>query len=200
MLVSGSGDKTARIWDMNLGSCLFHLMIEESGGSETSPVDAGVTSVCVSPDGSLLAAGSLDTVVRLWDTSNGQLLDKLKGHSDSVYSVAFSPDGKFLVSGSLDKALKLWDLATLNREGNPPFNSLVKNEDNNALTPASQNAINNNNINNSNSNATNTPAIERGENGEKITSDRGFDPSRPSTTCTNTLLGHKVRLFFPTGV
>ncbi|WAQ81830.1 hypothetical protein PtA15_2A142 [Puccinia triticina] len=155
MLVSGSGDKTARIWDMTLGSCLFHLMIEETGGaSDGSAVDAGVTSVCVSPDGSLLAAGSLDTVVRLWDTSNGLLLDKLKGHNDSVYSVAFSPDGKFLVSGSLDKTLKLWDLATLNRDGNPPFNA--------ALT-----------------------------NGEKITSDRGFDPSRPSTSCTTTLTGHK---------
>jgi glucose repression regulatory protein TUP1 len=162
---------------MNLGSCLFHLMIEESGGADSSPVDAGVTSVCVSPDGSLLAAGSLDTVVRLWDTSNGQLLDKLKGHNDSVYSVAFSPDGKFLVSGSLDKTLKLWDLATLNREGNPPFTGLVKKED--GSNPAS---------------VANPPAIERGENGEKITSDRGFDSSRPSTTCTTTLNGHKVRL------
>ncbi|KAA1094067.1 proteinral transcription repressor [Puccinia graminis f. sp. tritici] len=176
MLVSGSGDKTARIWDMNVGNCLFHLMIEESGGADSSPVDAGVTSVCVSPDGSLLAAGSLDTVVRLWDTSNGQLLDKLKGHKDSVYSVAFSPDGKFLVSGSLDKTLKLWDLATLNREGNPPFNGLVKKED-----PANSAA----------SSLPNPPAIERGENGEKITSDRGFDSSRPSTTCTTTLIGHK---------
>ncbi|KAG0142826.1 hypothetical protein CROQUDRAFT_673304 [Cronartium quercuum f. sp. fusiforme G11] len=158
MLVSGSGDKTARIWDMEHGTCLFHLLIEDISVTENGPVDAGVTSVCVSPDGTLLAAGSLDTVVRLWDTSTGQLLDKLKGHKDSVYSVAFSPDGKFLVSGSLDKTLKLWDLSTLNRN-NAAGASLVKKED--------------------------------GENGEKVTTDRGFDSSRSSTVCTTTLTGHK---------
>jgi glucose repression regulatory protein TUP1 len=218
MLVSGSGDKTARIWDMKMGSCLFHLMIEESGGgggnnngsnNEGSPVDAGVTSVCVSPDGSLLAAGSLDTVVRLWDTSNGLLLDKLKGHKDSVYSVAFSPDGKFLVSGSLDKSLKLWDLSTLNRDGNPPFNNssllaTAKNDENNLLSQQSQPQQNVNTS--STSSSTSGPAnpsatslttltnVERGENGEKITSDRGFDPSRSSTACTTTLTGHKVMM------
>ncbi|KAI9623332.1 hypothetical protein KEM48_009492 [Puccinia striiformis f. sp. tritici PST-130] len=188
ILVSGSGDKTARIWEMSTGKCIYHLMIEEkptgdssttsaaatttAAGESTAPVDAGVTSVCVSPDGTLLAAGSLDTVVRLWDIHNGLLLDKLKGHSDSVYSVAFSPDGKFLVSGSLDRTLKLWDLSTLNRDGNPPFNhhhnQAGKGED---IHPAER--------------------AERGENGEKITSDRGFDSSRSTTLCTTTLSGHK---------
>lgn len=112
-LVSGSGDKTARMWDLETGSCLFTLAIEDITIAENGPVDAGVTSVVLSPDGKFLAAGSLDTVVRIWDAENGQLVDKLKGHKDSVYSVAFSPDGKFLVSGSLDKTLKMWDMASL---------------------------------------------------------------------------------------
>lgn len=198
ILVSGSGDKTARIWDMGSGNCLFHLVIEETlSGTDSGSVDAGVTSVCVSPDGSLLAAGSLDTIVRLWNTSNGQLLDKLKGHKDSVYSVAFSPDGKFLVSGSLDKTLKLWDLSTLNRDGNPSFNSIVKKEDsssnnNNPSNQSSSGPISSTNTNNnSNSGSNNLGSGDRGENGEKITSDRGFDSSRSSTVCTTTLAGHK---------
>ncbi|GAA5887385.1 hypothetical protein JCM5296_007120 [Sporobolomyces johnsonii] len=112
-LVSGSGDKTARMWDLETGSCVFTLAIDDITIAENGPVDAGVTSVVLSPDGKFLAAGSLDTVVRIWDAETGQLLDKLKGHKDSVYSVAFSPDGKFLVSGSLDKTLKMWDMATL---------------------------------------------------------------------------------------
>ncbi|GAA5914771.1 uncharacterized protein JCM6883_001086 [Sporobolomyces salmoneus] len=112
-LVSGSGDKTARMWDLETGACLFTLAIEDITIAENGPVDAGVTSVVLSPDGKFLAAGSLDTVVRIWDAENGQLVDKLKGHKDSVYSVAFSPDGKFLVSGSLDKTLKMWDMASL---------------------------------------------------------------------------------------
>lgn len=75
--------------------------------------DAGVTSVAISPNGQLVAAGSLDAIVRIWDVTTGGLLERLKGHRDSVYSVAFTPDGKGLVSGSLDKTLKYWDVTGL---------------------------------------------------------------------------------------
>lgn len=74
--------------------------------------DLGVTSVAISPDSRLVAAGSLDKVVRVWDAFTGQLLERLEGHKDSVYSVAFMPDGKTLVSGSLDKTLRMWQLGT----------------------------------------------------------------------------------------
>jgi len=83
--------------------------------NEPDAVDAGVTSVCISPDGRLVAAGSLDTVVRIWDVQTGQLVERLKGHRDSVYSVAFTPDGKGIVSGSLDKTLKYWDVRPILR-------------------------------------------------------------------------------------
>jgi general transcriptional corepressor TUP1 len=75
--------------------------------------DAGVTSVAISPNGQFVAAGSLDTVVRIWDVTTAQLVERLRGHRDSVYSVAFTPDGKGLVSGSLDKTLKYWDVSDL---------------------------------------------------------------------------------------
>lgn len=79
--------------------------------------DAGVTSVTISPDATLVAAGSLDSIVRIWDVASGTLLERLRGHRDSVYSVAFTPDGKGLVSGSLDKSLKYWDISVLASEG-----------------------------------------------------------------------------------
>ena len=52
-------------------------------------------------------------MVRIWDTRTGELLETLRGHSDSVYSVAFTPDARGLVSGSLDKTLKYWDVSRL---------------------------------------------------------------------------------------
>ena len=109
LIVSGSGDKTARIWDM-VDRTSKVLTINDADSHNN---DAGVTSVAISPNGQLVAAGSLDTVVRIWDVNTGILLERLRGHRDSVYSVAFTPDGKGLVSGSLDKTLKYWDVSAL---------------------------------------------------------------------------------------
>ncbi|KAF8320380.1 WD40 repeat-like protein [Clavulina sp. PMI_390] len=109
LIVSGSGDKTARIWEMDTGHCKVLEIIEPES------IDAGVTSVAISPDGRWVAAGSLDMVVRIWDVATGTLIERLRGHKDSVYSVAFSPDGRGLVSGSLDKSLKYWDIMPMVR-------------------------------------------------------------------------------------
>ncbi|KIJ62150.1 hypothetical protein HYDPIDRAFT_30699 [Hydnomerulius pinastri MD-312] len=109
LIVSGSGDKTARIWDMVEGTSKV-LTINDPDSMDS---DAGVTSVAISPNGQLVAAGSLDTVVRIWDVASGMLIERLRGHRDSVYSVAFTPGGKGLVSGSLDKTLKYWDVSGL---------------------------------------------------------------------------------------
>ncbi|CAA7264258.1 unnamed protein product [Cyclocybe aegerita] len=113
LIVSGSGDKTARIWDMMDGTSKV-LTINDPDSLNN---DAGVTSVAISPDGRFVAAGSLDTVVRIWDVATASLVERLRGHRDSVYSVAFTPDGKGLVSGSLDKTLKYWDVSGLGSGG-----------------------------------------------------------------------------------
>ncbi|XP_006458820.1 hypothetical protein AGABI2DRAFT_213207 [Agaricus bisporus var. bisporus H97] len=109
-LVSGSNESIG-IWDMVDGTSKF-LTIEDLGPSHSN---AGITSVAISPNGQYVAAGSLDTIVRIWNIRSGALVESLKGHSDSVYSVAFTPDWKGLVSGSLDKTLKYWNVEALGR-------------------------------------------------------------------------------------
>lgn len=148
LLFSGSGDSSVRIWEMENNSCKTVLSIDDQLiGDNGQPVDAGVTSVALSPDGRILAAGSLDNHIRIWDASTGSRLDKLRGHKDSVYSVVFAPDASWLVSGSLDKTLKIWDLGSIHNAlnnkqqessngGGSANNSPVKEEESQALIPS----------------------------------------------------------------
>ena len=90
----------------------------ETGESKVLSIEPETTggwvmSVAISPDGRFVAAGSYDSVVRIWDVASGELVERLKGYKNVVCSVAISPDGRGLVSGSRDKSLKFWDLTEL---------------------------------------------------------------------------------------
>ena len=78
-IVSGSYDKTLKVWD----------------AGTPSPPDPSPSLSLSAPT---LAAASLELKA-----------EKQSAHSNYVLSVAFSPDGKTIVSGSADKTLKVWD-------------------------------------------------------------------------------------------
>ncbi len=71
-----------------------------------------VNSVAFSPDGRMLASGSSDRTIILWDAARGERLRTLKEHTGLVTSVAFSPDGRRLASGSYDRTVILWGVGT----------------------------------------------------------------------------------------
>jgi WD40 repeat protein len=71
-----------------------------------------IKALAFSPNGRILASGSEDRVVRLWDAQTGSLVRALAGHAKGVEVVAFTPDGKLLVSSSADQTMKIWDVDT----------------------------------------------------------------------------------------
>ena len=73
-LISGSGDKTIKIWDMNTGKCVNTL----NGHSDL------IYSIALTPDGTRIVSGSRDKSVKIWDLQSGLCLKTLYRHSHYV--------------------------------------------------------------------------------------------------------------------
>lgn len=118
---STSLSKSVRLWNTETGEHVATLTTDENRGYFDR-----AWSVAYSPDGTLLAYGSWDGVVSLWDVSTRTEIASFEhgGHDDRIYSLAFSPDGTMLASGSGDGGptamphpIKLWDIAGRNLVG-----------------------------------------------------------------------------------
>jgi WD40 repeat protein len=92
-----------KLWDLN--GKLIHNFDGET-----------VTSIAFNPDGTILACGSSDSIIRLWN-KEGELIAMLEGHTADITCLAFSPDSRFLYSGSLDSTIRIWNLDTLESIG-----------------------------------------------------------------------------------
>ncbi|HEX6553860.1 MAG TPA: NB-ARC domain-containing protein [Ktedonobacteraceae bacterium] len=72
---------------------------------------AAVQALAFSPDEQMLATGSWDGTIKLWNLENGAWL-WLGQHTGSIHRLVFTPDGRTLVSGGDDAAIRLWDIST----------------------------------------------------------------------------------------
>jgi WD40 repeat protein len=101
-LVSGSLDKTIKIWNTTTGNL-----------QNTVTVRDRVQIFAITRDVNTLAfASSSAFTVQLGDLRNRRLFSTVSRHSQSVRLVIFSDDGKILIVGSKDQGIKIWRLTS----------------------------------------------------------------------------------------
>lgn len=101
-LASGGFDKWATLW--KAGSSEMKILRPQDGSA--------ITSLAFSNDGRLLATGSLNSGVRLWNLENNTLLHEFNNHRLGILAVAFSLDGKRLAAGSSNGLITFYDAQT----------------------------------------------------------------------------------------
>lgn len=97
-LAAASTGAYIRIWD-----------VTKIDGNEILRIEESVSLVAFSPDGTRISAAS-GSNVKIWDSSTGQELLTLRGHTGWVTDVVFSPDGKQLATTSFDGTAKVWSI------------------------------------------------------------------------------------------
>jgi WD40 repeat protein len=109
-MVTGSWDKTLRIWDLETGVVLKKM----EGHSDR------VRALTVSRDGQMIASADTGGEIIAWHGETGESLTKpIKAHSRQIYSVDFSPDGTVLATYSSDGMTKFWCTKTWQMRGEP---------------------------------------------------------------------------------
>lgn len=107
LLASGSGDSTARIWDMSDNSTSPNQLVLrhciQKGGTEV-PSNKDVTSLDWNCNGTLLATGSYDGYARIW-TTDGRLADTLGQHKGPIFALKWNKKGNYILSAGVSKKL-----------------------------------------------------------------------------------------------
>jgi WD40 repeat protein/transcriptional regulator with XRE-family HTH domain len=99
--VAGDGINLAKVWDAETGELLLNIDFGDT---------SALLDIAFSPNEKLAATGGWDRKAKVWDTTTGQILYILSGHTSYVNGVAFSPDGTRLATASWDHTARVWDI------------------------------------------------------------------------------------------
>ena len=97
-IVSGSWDKTIRIWNL----------LEKRQETVLQGHTDSVWTVAVTSDNKYIVSGSRDKTIRIWNLLEKKQETVSQGHTSCVNSVAVTSDNKYIISGSKDKTIRIW--------------------------------------------------------------------------------------------
>lgn len=92
-LMGTSKDDSVQIWEMASGRLLRSLTYKDG------KLRARTKTMVFSPDGRFFASTGADMTIRIWETESGEVVQRLKGHTNGIAAIAYSPDGRYIVSG-----------------------------------------------------------------------------------------------------
>ncbi|MCP4371260.1 MAG: NACHT domain-containing protein [Deltaproteobacteria bacterium] len=111
-LATGCEDQNVRVWKQQATEWVYEGTLKDYRLKDKQSHNNGVLVVAFSYDNRILASGSDDCTVKLWDTETWKHIETLEGHTGRVNAVAFTFDDQILASGSSDKTINLWNVNT----------------------------------------------------------------------------------------
>ena len=133
IVVSGSDDKTIKLWNVATGDevCTLH------GGHSLY-----IEDIAFVPNAHILASSSADRTINLWDLNTWGIIETITDIAGSIPSIAISPDGQILASASNGGRTMLWDVSKkvqeIGDEQGEPCHSTVR--DNTVKMPSENEA------------------------------------------------------------
>ncbi len=105
----GDNDSRIHIFDATSGE-LKRILIGHA--TLFRKQDKEILALAFSPDGEILASGSEDKTVQLWNTQTYSRIGILREHNEWITAIAFSDDIRTLATGDTSGEIKIWDIAT----------------------------------------------------------------------------------------
>lgn len=170
MLVTGSGDKTIRIWDISRNNQLARTIAADNKITTVNFIDeqtfasgsldgtislwktdgteqelsgrhrGQVHNIATDNNNKFLVSGGQDQTVNIWDLEDNTLLETFNGHTDEVTSVSFIEANDIVMSASIDESVRLWKVS--NKEQVPTGQVIDFSRDNQTIATAQGNQLN----------------------------------------------------------
>lgn len=109
----GDSRERALVWDSNTFKQSDLINLKTDNLDEAYYNEFEVYCVEFHPHiANIIAIGSTDNLLRIWDLNENRRISLMQGHTDTVYCASFHKDGDIIATGSVDMSVRVWEVLT----------------------------------------------------------------------------------------